>query len=71
MIGAIAARDPGDSEPTGDGASALGEDDADDQAMEPPGVSAVELLGEGADPSGEQAGEHDVSHPSSSWVIVS
>jgi len=49
----------------------LGEEDADDQSLEAPGVSPVEWLGEGADPSGEQAGEHDVSHPSSSRVIVS
>ncbi len=71
IIGAKAASDSRGAEPTGDGASALGEDDADDQAREPPGVSTMKMLGEGADPSCEQAREHDASHPSSSWGIVS
>jgi hypothetical protein len=70
IIGAIAASDAGGAEPTGDRASPLREDDADDQTLEPPGVSAVEMLGEGANPAGEQTREHDASHPSSSWGIV-
>src|SRR4051794_19238879 len=71
IIGTIAVGDPRGSEPTGDGASPLAEDDTDDQPLKPPGVSTVEMFGEGADPGGEQAGEHDVSHPLSSRVIVS
>lgn len=71
IIGSRAARDPRGAEPTGDGASALGEDDADDQTLEPPGVSTMKMLGEGADPNREHAEEHDASHPSSSWGIVS
>src|SRR5271167_1565251 len=71
IIGAIAVGDPRGTEPTGDGPSPLGQDETDDQPMEPPGVSTVEMLGEGTDPSGEHAGEHNASHPSSSWGIVS
>ena len=71
IIGAIAASDPRGAEPTGDGPSALGEDDANDQSLETPGVSGVKMLGEGTDPGGEQTREYDASHPSSSWVIVS
>ena len=71
IVGAIAVGDPRGAEPTGDGPSPLGEDDTDDQSLEPPGVSTVEMLGEGTDPSGEHAGEHNASHPSSSWGIVS
>src|SRR5450432_2759596 len=71
IIGAIAGGDPCGAKPTGDGASPLGEDDANNQAMEPPGVSTVEMLGKSADPSGKQSREYDVSHPSSSRVIVS
>src|SRR5262249_27246081 len=71
IIGAIAARDPRGAEPTGDGATPLGEDDADDQSLEPPGVSTMKMPGEGGHPSGEHAREHNLSHPSSSWGIVS
>ena len=71
IIGTIAPGDSRGAEPTGDGPPPLGEDDTDDQPLEPPGVSAMKMSGESPDPAGKLSEENDASHPSSSWGIVS
>ena len=63
VIGAEVLADAGGPPPTGDGATAVGQKDADDDVSQPPSGAAVQRGGQVGDPGGPLGGQTDSEHP--------
>jgi hypothetical protein len=68
ILGSEAFADAGGDPPSGDGATAVGQEDAQDDGGQSPGEAAVEWGGQSSDPGGPRVNEFEGEHPRPSSV---